>query len=70
MQGDSTEAAAEVKYSEADQTSKGCVSHQPTTPDIVEDTTSGDRGDLQDENGIEHVFEGIGPSNSGTLQNW
>jgi len=63
-QNDSVEVAGGVKESEFDQTPKECVSPHATTPDIVEDTTSRNMGDLQDESGSEHVFEGIGPLKS------
>ena len=72
VQNDSIEeVAGGVKESEVDQTPKeSCVSPHATTPDIVEDTTSRNMGDLQqDESGsTEHVFEGIAPLKSGTRQ--
>ena len=68
LQVDSIEAAGGMKESESDQIPKGSVSPQTTTPDIVEDTSSGKMGDLQDESGSEHTCEGIGPLQSGTPQ--
>ena len=66
VQVDSIEAAGGAKESESDQTPKGCVSPQSTTPDIVENKPN--MGDLQNESGSEHVCEGIGPLKTATPQ--